>query len=314
MTGSTDRPPRRFLLAVLCLVLSLGALFVRPEALIGPAALGGMDRRADEVTEDALERAMAAFAIARGLNAGISVIKDSEIAVSPAGLGVTLQPGEVLDPADDLVERFGNVMLYSTIALACHRLSLTLGRAFALDVLLPVALLLIGLGLAVPGSIGQRLLGAGGWTTAAALLLRIGVPLALIASAAISDRLLAQTYSDKLGELAESEAELGGLVPSDDEMSVVRTDEEAEDDGVLRQLRRSLLGALETLRQAPARARAAGAVLADLPRAVVELSAAFLFETTIAPIGLLWLLWQFCKRVFARSGDEKKRASPAMTG
>jgi len=54
-------------------------------------------------------------------------------------------------------------------------------------------------------------------------------------------------------------------------------------------------------------------VLADLPRAVIELSAAFLFETTIAPIGLLWLLWQFSKRLVAGTRHEDRRDSPGGT-
>ena len=58
-----------------------------------------------------------AFGLARTLNGAISVAQGTEIALQPAGVGVTLTAGEVLDPLNDLVERFSLLALTATISL-----------------------------------------------------------------------------------------------------------------------------------------------------------------------------------------------------
>ena len=50
--------------------------------------------------------------------------QEAEIAMQPAGIGLTLSPGEVLDPVNDLIERFSVVMLFSASALGVQKLLL----------------------------------------------------------------------------------------------------------------------------------------------------------------------------------------------
>lgn len=68
-----------------------------------------------------LERAVTSFAIAKGLNALISVAQGTEIAATPAGMGVNFAIGELLDPVNDMVERFSWVMLASTVSLGIQK-------------------------------------------------------------------------------------------------------------------------------------------------------------------------------------------------
>ena len=56
------------------------------------------------------KRTFLAFAIARGINAAISVIQSAEIGFSIA-VSATFAPGEILDPINDLIERFSLIML-----------------------------------------------------------------------------------------------------------------------------------------------------------------------------------------------------------
>lgn len=55
------------------------------------------------------------FALARSLNAIISVIQDTDISIAPAGVGVSTSPGELLDPLNDMIERFSWLMLAVSI-------------------------------------------------------------------------------------------------------------------------------------------------------------------------------------------------------
>lgn len=40
----------------------------------------------------------------------------TEVAVEPAGVGVIFTPGQILDPVNDLLEQFSNLMLAASVA------------------------------------------------------------------------------------------------------------------------------------------------------------------------------------------------------
>lgn len=85
---------------------------------------------ADEVgqahVDSAFKRALIAFAIARGLNGVISVAQGTEIALQPAGVGVNFTPGQILDPINDLVERFSWIMMLATSSLGIQKVLLSM--------------------------------------------------------------------------------------------------------------------------------------------------------------------------------------------
>ena len=77
----------------------------------------------DDRLEQAFSRALIGYAIARGLNGAISVAQGTEVAVQPAGIGLNFAPGEILDPINDLVERFSWIMMLAAssrlVAASC---------------------------------------------------------------------------------------------------------------------------------------------------------------------------------------------------
>ena len=87
-----------------------------------------LDTYALEATDTTFKRALAVAAIARGFNGVISVAQGTEVAIAPVGVGVTLTLGEILDPINDLVERFSLLALIASISLG---LQLTLGEILA---------------------------------------------------------------------------------------------------------------------------------------------------------------------------------------
>ena len=91
------------------------------------AGIKAIDYYGEQYTDQALERSLVAFAIARGLNGLISVAQEAELALQPAGIGLTLSPGEILDPINDLIERFSVVMLVTASAIGVQKLLLSMG-------------------------------------------------------------------------------------------------------------------------------------------------------------------------------------------
>ena len=84
-----------------------------------------LDDYAVEITESNFKRALAAAALARAFNGAISVAQGTEVAIQPVGVGVTLTLGEILDPINDLVERFSALALVASVALL---LQMTVGQ------------------------------------------------------------------------------------------------------------------------------------------------------------------------------------------
>jgi len=60
---------------------------------------------------DGTERAVVAYAAARGLSAVISAVKATTIDIEPGGVGVTLAPAQALEPLNHLLEKFSDLML-----------------------------------------------------------------------------------------------------------------------------------------------------------------------------------------------------------
>ena len=77
--------------------------------------------------DKAFNRALITFGVSKALNGVISVAQGTEIAIQPAGIGINLSPGQILDPINDLIERFSWVMLASTISLGVQKTFLIMG-------------------------------------------------------------------------------------------------------------------------------------------------------------------------------------------
>ncbi len=86
--------------------------------------------------DDALKRAFISFGLAKALNAIISLLQGTELSLMPAGIGVTLSLGEVLDPLNDMVERFSWIMFASTISLGILKILFLLTKQLFFKIIL----------------------------------------------------------------------------------------------------------------------------------------------------------------------------------
>ncbi|MGB1109342.1 MAG: hypothetical protein ACPG4N_03245 [Gammaproteobacteria bacterium] len=100
-------------------------------ALVG--ATRSLDQAALVQLDESFKRALATYAIVRGINAIISVVQGTEVAIEPGGVGVILAPGEIFDPINDLAERFSWVMLLASASLGAQRLLVSMGESVLLQ-------------------------------------------------------------------------------------------------------------------------------------------------------------------------------------
>jgi hypothetical protein len=237
-----------------------------------------------------VKKALATYAVARMLNAAISAVQGTELAVSPAGMGLRLSVGEVLDPINDLIERFSWIMLLSTVSLGIQSVLMEIGAWIGFRVLVSAAMLLLLLGLWIPrtggagmGSLAVRLL-------AVAVVVRFCIPVVGVTSGALYDTFLAERYTRS----TESLEVIRGKV----RMPIVRPGgEEGRDGGLLDELRRKYEGTREAL-NVQARLEALRDTVEEGIDHITSLMIVFLLQTIVLPLMVLWGLVKLAKALF----------------
>ena len=92
-----------------------------------------IDEGALDIYSKNFDMAVYSFAIAKGLNAIISVLQSSEVSAS-FFVGATVGVGQILDPMNDLIERFSWIMLASSVSIGIQHLVLLLGQSLFIKV------------------------------------------------------------------------------------------------------------------------------------------------------------------------------------
>jgi hypothetical protein len=108
--------------------------------------LSEVDATALQIYDETFDRAVYSFALAKGLNAIISVLQSSEVNLS-FFVGATVGIGQILDPINDLVERFSMIMLISSVSLGVQHLLLLLAKSMFLKVVLAFSASIVMLGI-----------------------------------------------------------------------------------------------------------------------------------------------------------------------
>lgn len=249
------------ILSVIAVIAALG-LFDRAERALLPRTLAAAGEQA---LEDNLAQATAVFATARVIDAAVSVAQTVEVS---AGLGI--QPGQVLDPVNDLIERFSTMMLGATIVLGGAVLLVKAGDMLGLALLLPVGLLLVALALVLPGALSFFTRRLGTFLLFAALVLKVGVPLVVLGSVALSTHLLDPS-------IAEAQQRL-------DALSLVAAPVPAEGGAG------GIMDRLRSLGDATGAVSRMVAAMGDLADIVIDLTIAYVAKIVLLPLLLFWIL------------------------
>ena len=153
-----------------------------------------LDLKSSEQLDAAFTRSLTTFALARGLNGLISVIQGTEVSLAPAGVGLNFAPGEIVDPINDMVERFSWVMLASSVSLGVQQVMLHMGTT----VLFKTVLALLTLFFLLLYWIERlRVAKLYEWSLKALLItviLRFSVPLLVMINEGVYEHVLASSY------------------------------------------------------------------------------------------------------------------------
>lgn len=254
--------------------------------LVALAWWGPLDAAAERQVDAGLKRALATFAAARALNALISVAQGTEVAVEPAGVGVTFTPGQALDPINDLIEQFSLLMLGASVSFGLQRALVGFGGWWPVSLALTVAAAAFGWrhwrGAARSRWIARALV--------ALVVVRFAVPVVALGSEAAFRIFLADSYASGQAQIELSSQQAAGPLPQAG----------AEGGGVTERLQRWWRSAqaldvaqrIDELKEAASRA----------VEHVVTLIVVFVLQTVVVPLALLWGIWRAAAAALARLG------------
>jgi hypothetical protein len=266
------------------------------------AALSGVvDATSQTYAESAFKRALVTFAVARTLNGAISLAQGTEVAIEPGGVGVILSVGQILDPINDLVERFSVIMLIAASSLGLQIILLKMTAWWGLT-----TVLVIVSGIAIVSIWSPRLANSKHATTVSRILfimlfIRFAVPLMIVGTNLVSDTFLTteqeagtaalEATRTEIEELHENATAPSGLVqslPRDPDQSILDRLGSFIDDSLASM---NFVARLDQLKESVSRAT----------ENIINLIAIFVLQTIILPLVFIWLLIEALKGLAARS-------------
>jgi hypothetical protein len=258
---------RRFLL-VLCVSVLLACSWLAP-----------LDAPAMAQVDAGLKRALVSFASARALNGLLSVVQAAQVDIQPAGVGVTLSPGQIVAPVNELVKSFADMMLLACVAFGIQKVLISISSYWVVSGLLSLVTL-------AWTSCQLRQNAAPRWLSSALVLmvmLRFAIPVALVATDSLSQKFLAADYT-----VAQSALDATTI-----EASKTKVPEPATTDD------KSWLPKVPTwvpsLQELKDRFTRMQQAVEHSTENMVKLMVVFLLQTLLLPLLMVWGLWALAR-------------------
>ena len=252
----------------------------------------GVDEGAKEIQSEAMHRALSAFGLAKGLNMVISLIQGTELSFTPVGVGLNFSIGEVLDPFNDMVERFSWVMLASSVSLGIQKILLELSGALFLQVTLVISALSTLLLLWKKGLENSLFLSYSLKIFTLLLLLRFSAVLFLYSSELLYNSVLHSEYSSASESVLVTKDQLDTLHEKNKLMA-----KEQKEEGFFRGISSKYDKVLENLNISK-QLDSMQESINEASNSIITLITIFFLESILLPLLYLYLLMASVKFIF----------------
>jgi len=261
-----------------------------------------LDEYAESYTEQGLNRALVTFAVSRSLNGIISVVQGTEVAVSPAGIGLNFAPGQILDPINDLIERFSWIVLASGTSLGIQRLLLEITSSTGVTWLLSLLLLIMIVTLWLPKVTKEEYAGYISMLGKALLFivfLRFSIPVIAIANEALYLNFSEQKYAQAQVTLEASATTLQNI-NDDSSVSVIPSEIPDSDElGIIAQVEEWFDQSDKSF-DFEEQVEALKSEADNISQRVINMIVVFVMQTFILPLLFLWLMVRVAKLSISR--------------
>ncbi len=251
------------------------------------------DGYGEQYTEEGFQRSLVAFAIAKTLNGAISVVQGTEVAIEPAGIGLILTPGQILDPVNDLIERFSWVMLVCTTSLGIQSILLKIFSSFYFSIIVAASLFLM-LGFLwkhykSPTSLKNILYRA----MVFLVILRFFIPIMAITSDGLYKAFLESTYIESKQQLEKSNATIASISEDNQKMN-----NEEKDISWLEMMSNSIDSAIDSI-NVDKHVEQLKIEAENLTNHIINLIVVFTMQTILFPLIFIWLSMKLIKANFS---------------
>lgn len=253
-----------------------------------------LDELGLKATEDGLTRALVTFGISRGLNGVISVVQGTEVSVEPVGIGMTFTPGEILDPVNDLVERFSTIVLIAGTAFGVQRVALEVSSAelysWITTAFIVALILVLWLRQRVPSWAVQNILKL----TLVLVIVRFAVPVLVIGGDVFYQHFLEPQFTESSQQLSLTSQRLSEMQAEATTKESLPGEESLLDRA--RQMVRSATQSLDVQQYLESFKTAAESISENAMRLMVV----FIFQTLMLPLLSIWLVLKLLKVVLSK--------------
>ncbi|WP_321492158.1 hypothetical protein [uncultured Desulfobacter sp.] len=242
-----------------------------------------LDQRAEIYFSETITKAGLAYGVCRAVNASVSVIKESQIQIEPAGLGVSIAVGQALDPLDDMTERASDILITAIVSIGIQKIAYELSVKFA-PVLIATFLMALVVATILKGKRAQ---------TVREMILKSIVLIAVVRlclpTASIISYYLNSSYF--LPEITKVRDEIAMSSPIMDRLKDMRM---PEIEGVLETVKKGFSFVGEKTSDLGTALKEMIQNMEDMVTNLLELSylyvALFVIQVILLPIGTFWLL------------------------
>ena len=257
--------------------------------VVAVAFSGSLDRLSEQTAASALSRALVTFAASRALNGAISVAQGTELALEPAGVGVVLSVGEILDPINDLVERFSTVMLVAASSIGLQNILLRITSTTGFDIALTCSALWLLASTWLPITWLQRTVPWSRRALLIAIFVRFALPVLIVGSNLVFDEFLATEQQAALAALRGVQADI-------EEISEAPPPPQSEERPFMERFNQMVDKTLAAIDPRESLEELSNRV-ADASDHIISLIVIFVLQTILLPIGITWLFMEVLKGI-----------------
>ena len=251
-----------------------------------------LDQHAMDLHQDSFERAMVAFGLAKGLNGIISLLQGTEFSLTPVGVGLTFSIGEILDPLNDLVERFSWVMLFASISLGVQKLLLLLSTKLFVQVTLGVSGVLLVCALWIEKLHSHKLFMMLMKSFVFLLLIRLSAVVFILLSQLFYDNFLALEYKEAKTVLTSAQTALQEV-----HATTMQASKQEEKTGFFQSVQNNYDALLESFNLSK-KFEVLKDEMEEASISVINMMTLFLVQTLLMPLLYLWFLYGSIKLIF----------------
>lgn len=254
-----------------------------------------LDNQSVKQHDKIMGRALVTFGLVKTLNAAISTVQATQVNASPAGLGVTLGIGEVLDPLNDFVERFSWVMLVSATSLGIQRLIMEIGGWQFVNITLAIVIGYFLFLMWLPQFHKKQFINATYKLMLLLLVFRFVMPCVSYVNTTVYNYFLVDKYEESERQLVDVKDEAQKI--SKDVEKSAESEPAEENSGIWNNIKNKYAGFTEAIN--PKKHIDEMELKFDTAQKhILDLMAVFLLQTLVIPLVVIWLLLKFIGYIF----------------